>query len=86
MRLGLYHHAFGGGSGAGRYQLALALDRDQADPTVPDDGKLGVPAEGGDVHPSGAGGLEDGGPGLEGDGGAVERKIRHEHQFGGRRG
>ena len=76
-RLGLHHHAFGGGRGARGQELALALDRHQADAAVPHDGQLGVPAERRDVDAGSAGGLQNGGAGLEGDVTAVDGNPGH---------
>ena len=84
--LGLHHHAIGGRRGAGGHQLALSLYRDEADPTVADDGELGVPAERRDVDTGRSRRLENGGARIEGDSGAVQRKSRHASQFCGRRG
>ena len=77
LGLRLDHHPFDRRGGAGREELPLALDRHQADPAVTDDGELGVPAERGDVDARCAGGLEDGGPGLESDVVAVDVDLGH---------
>src|SRR4029077_9440453 len=49
LGLGLNHHALRRRGVAGRGQLALSLDRDQADAAVGDGGELGIPAEGRNV-------------------------------------
>jgi hypothetical protein len=73
----LHHHPFGSGSGARREQLVLSLHRDEANPAVPHDRELGVPAERRDIYPSGPSCFEDGLSGLEGDVGAVQGQARH---------
>jgi hypothetical protein len=80
-RFGLDHHPVSCRSGTGGKQLVLTLNRDQADPAVAHDRQLGVPAQGGDVDPDPARGLEDRGPGLEGDGCAVQGEAGHGNRW-----
>ncbi len=81
LRFGFDHHAVSGGRSAGRQQLVLALDRNQADPAVPDDGQLGIPAQRRDIDTHGARRFQNGGAGFEGDGFAVDRQGRHCNRF-----
>jgi hypothetical protein len=54
-----HHHPVRNRRRARRDQLGLALHRDEADAAVADDGKLGIPAQGGDVDAGRSGRGED---------------------------
>src|SRR5436305_5127 len=75
----LHYHPVRHFGRAGRHQLRLPLDRDEADAAVADGGQLGIPAEGGDVHdPGGAGGVEDRLLGVGRDPAAVDCERSHD--------
>src|SRR5438552_1258740 len=56
------HHPVGDFGGAGRNQLALALNRNQADAAVADGGEFGIPTERRDLDAGGSGGVANGLP------------------------